>query len=323
MPGEDDRERNAKMTPQRATAVLVIASALMVMSPADLIRVNAQVVDGERIAFRSNRAGNFEIYSMNADGSGVTRLTNHSAVDTDPAWSPDGQRIAFTSGRDNNADIYVMNTDGSGLTRLTNHPAADVTPAWSPDGQRIAFVSDRYVTPWGIRVFGIYVMNADGSNVTAPIPPAGDFSPAWSPDGQKISFQSLRDGAQVYPTDDIWVMNVDGAAVTRLTNRDGFDGLAVWSPDGTQIAFNSGGSSGSGIYVMNVDGSGKRFVTAGGRPAWSADGSRIAFDDTRDGGPCCTDGVYNVEVYSVNVDGSGVRRLTVHAAYDQGPTWSR
>src|SRR5437016_2932368 len=88
----------------------------------------------EQMPFTSTRDGNFEIYAMNADGTGVTRLTNHPAADAKPSWSPDGTKIAFTSNRDGNFEIYAMNTDGTGVTRLTNHAAADISPAWSPNG---------------------------------------------------------------------------------------------------------------------------------------------------------------------------------------------
>src|SRR5258705_13537728 len=71
---------------------------------------------------------------MNADGSGVTRLTDTPAADGDPAWSPDGTRLAFTSTRDGNSEIYVMNADGSGVTRLTSDPNRDGQPAWCATG---------------------------------------------------------------------------------------------------------------------------------------------------------------------------------------------
>ncbi len=85
-----------------------------------------------RIAFLSERDGNGEIYVMNADGSGLTRLTNNPASDLSPDWSPDSKRIAFTSTRDGNFEIYVMNADGSAQTPLTNNVADDFAPAWSP-----------------------------------------------------------------------------------------------------------------------------------------------------------------------------------------------
>ena len=85
---------------------------------------------GQRIAFSSSRDGNAEIYVMNANGSGQTRLTTHPASDITPAWSPHETKIAFASDRDGNFEIYVMNADGSGQTRLTTHPATDVSPDW-------------------------------------------------------------------------------------------------------------------------------------------------------------------------------------------------
>ena len=76
---------------------------------------------------------------MNADGSEKKRLTNDSADNLSPCWSPDGKKIAFVSHRDWNYDIFVMNTDGSEMKRLTNNPAYDGYPRWSPDGEKDSF----------------------------------------------------------------------------------------------------------------------------------------------------------------------------------------
>ena len=131
---------------------------------------------GNRIAFVSDRDGNFEIYMMNADGSNQTRLTNNPAEDGMPAWSPDGSCLAFNSDRDGNFEIYVMDADGSNQTRLTNDPGWDTMPAWSPDGSCLAFNSDRDGKS------EIYVMDADGSNQrNLTNNPAWDGDPAWSP----------------------------------------------------------------------------------------------------------------------------------------------
>ncbi len=127
--------------------------------------------DGRKIVFWSDRDGqdvrprNDELYVMNADGSGVRRLTRNPAQDLFPAWSPDGEKIAFASARDGNGEIYVMRADGSGVRRLTHAAVADDSfgpkATWSPDGTRIAFDSYRSV-PSGAR-FEIYVINVDGS----------------------------------------------------------------------------------------------------------------------------------------------------------------
>ena len=260
------------------------------------------------IVFSSGSDGNGEIYAMNADGSGVTRLTNNSAGDWTPSWSPDGRRIAFNSNRSGNYEIYVMNADGSGVARLTNNSADAWTPSWSPDGRRIAFNSNRSGN------YEIYVMNADGSGVTRLTNnSAADWTPSWSPDGRRIAFASERSG-----NFEIYAMNADGSGVTRLANRpNNDDHRPRWSHDGRKIAFYSyHGDNNREIYVMNADGSGVARLTNNSAhdatPSWSPDGRRIAFSSDRSG---------NFEIYAMNVDGSGVTRLTNNSAADWNPSW--
>ncbi|HEU4698407.1 MAG TPA: Ig-like domain-containing protein [Gemmatimonadales bacterium] len=200
---------------------------------------------------------------VDVDGNLLTSLTDATAYNGYPSWSPDGSRLAFQTDRDGNSEIYVMNADGSGLVRLTDDPAMDQHPAWSPDGSRIAFTTDRDGS------WEIYVMNADGSGVVRLTRNTSiDAQPAWSPDGSRIAFQSQRDG-----NSEIYVMDADGANPVRLTNDPAYDLGPAWSPDGSRIAFQRGGNP----YVMNADGSGAAQIAfGGGGPAWSPDGSRLA-----------------------------------------------
>jgi Tol biopolymer transport system component len=260
-----------------------------------------------RIAFQSLRNGNDDIYVMNADGSGLTRLTEDPGADWDPNWSPDGKRIAFASNRDGNWEIYVMNADGTGQANLTNHAAQeDMYLDWSPDGTRIVFYSNRD------NKRDIYVMNADGSGVTQLTSDPGlDYYPNWSPDGRRIAFTSDRDGNQ-----EIYLMNVDGSGVTRLTNDPADDWLPAWSPDGKRIAFNSSRDGNQEIYAMSADGSDVVRLTSNGADdyaaAWSPDGMCIAFHSYRD-----SDG----EIYVMNADGTGQTNLTQNPARDTSPDW--
>jgi hypothetical protein len=259
-----------------------------------------------KIAFRSDRDGNTEIYAMNADGTGQTNLTNNSAGEEDPALSPDGSKIVFVSNRDGNQEIYLMNADGTGQTRLTNNSADDVDPAFSPDGGKIAFRSARDGNA------EIYVMNVDGSSQTRLTNNvAGDAEPAFSPDGGKIVFRSDRDG-----NTEVYVMNADGFAQTRLTNDGAIDKEPSFSPDGSKIVFSSDRDGNQEIYAMDANGTNVTRLTNDGatdkEASFSPDGSKIVFSSGRDG---------NDEIYVMNANGASVTRLINNPACDNMPSW--
>jgi Tol biopolymer transport system component len=86
--------------------------------------------DGSQIAFVSNRDGNSEIYVMNSDGTGLTRLTDNPDDDVNPRWSPDGSMIAFWTNRNGDSEIYVMNADGTGQVNVTRDARLDEEHAW-------------------------------------------------------------------------------------------------------------------------------------------------------------------------------------------------
>jgi Tol biopolymer transport system component len=313
-------------------AFLFAISAILLLPSLSVMQINQSAWAGTfpgpngQIAFSSNRDGNFEIYSMNDDGSDVTRLTDNDANDFDPSWSPDGEKIAFVSFRDdsNNMEIYVMNADGSDQTRLTdNDDALDREPSWSPDGEKIVFASNRDGN------YEIYTMNADGSDQTrlTDNDDALDREPSWSPDGEKIAFVSDRDstgeGDEVGDVNAIYSLDADdGSDVTRLTDTDvPLDSHPTWSPDGDRIAFVSFRDGNNEIYSLDADdGSDVTRLTDDARndlyPTWSPDGEKIAFVSDRD-----STGEGD-EIYSLDADdGSDVTRLTDNDADDREPDW--
>ena len=280
---------------------------------------------------------------MNADGTGRIQLTDDETDSTEPVWHPDGDKIAFSSYRDRVSGIDVVNADGSGRVRL----ADGFRPAWSPNGSLIAFSSVDGDSS------NIYVMNADGSGRRQVIQDE-DYAeePTWSPDGNKIAFTLYRsDGSHVY------VVDLDGSNRTRISDGPGHHTGPVWSPDGTRIAYatydltnnssgdylvNADGSSTpcksrpapcAGIYIGDADGS-EPIMLHRAQPfyepcayvralAWSPDGNRIAFDaGTLRSAYGCNNGYVRAEIKMINVDGSGLRRLTQGADWNSNPTWN-
>jgi Tol biopolymer transport system component len=229
---------------------------LAVMSPAVVLAAPARAsfagLVGDNIAFHSNRDGDTDIYTtIPGNPTIATKLTNNTARDEHPRWSPDGKKIVFDSTRDGNLEIYTMNADGTSQTRITNNAAFDEYPNWSPDGTKIVFDSSRDGDTHG----EIYTMNADGTGVTRLTnDPGFDFYSGFSPDGTKITWQSSRNANQY----DIFSMNADGTAQTNLTNTTSSQDINPnWSPDGTRIAFSSNSSGNYDIYMMNPDGTGR------------------------------------------------------------------
>jgi WD40-like Beta Propeller Repeat len=146
-----------------------------------------------RIVFVSNRDGNNEIYTCNADGSNITRLTYDAALDGDPVWSPDGTRVAFIKNMiDGWGNLYIMNADGSNVIQKTFTGDAR-NPAWSPDGTKIAFTDDiDEANNTGIT--RILIMNLANGAISTLFNAIGSTvapTPAWSLDGTKIAFDVI------------------------------------------------------------------------------------------------------------------------------------
>lgn len=318
---------------KRAFAIITIAGLIAVLLAAALggsppRALAAFPAPQGKVTFESNQDGAWQVFTINADGSGQANITNgvkyvkwptSNANNFAAAWSADGTRVAFISDRDYDGngsvdfEIYIMNADGTGLKRLTYGGVglSGNRPTWSPDGTKIAFTLQRSNSSGQISS-EINVMNLDGTALTNLTQgQAADSQPNWSPDGTRIVFSS-DPGNEDHG---IYVMNVDGSNRTRLS--PGVD--PDWSPDGSQIVFSGYGGYG-GICVINNNGSGLRQLSSNGyNPAWSPDGFKIAFERFRlDTGAAMGDGA---EIYLMNVDGSGLVKLTNNSADNRTNEW--
>ena len=202
--------------------------------------------DGTKILYTSKESGNYDVYIMNADGTGEIRLTTYSGIDIAGCWYPN--RIAFTSTRSGNYDIFMMREDGTNIQQLTFNPSKEGSPDFSPDGEKIVFVSDRDGN------YDIFVMNADGSHVQQLTKTSEDESfPRFSPDGKRIVF--VRKNFRIT---DIVVMDADGSNEEVVYDFCNYDGIriATMAPrfpiwiSNERIAF----TVMTDIYVVDIDG---------------------------------------------------------------------
>jgi TolB protein len=244
-------------------------------------------------------------------------------------------RIALAIERGSLSSLYTVRPNGSGLRRLTVPPTrqdlgGDSGPVWSADGRSIVF--ERNLPYWGDDRFRLAVVPAAGGIARRLTSGPYDAMPTLSPDGRRIAFVRLT---RSLPDATVSLYTIDrlGRHATQLLS-DGLDISPAWSPDGKTIAFSrlAGPSlpiEESTLYLADADGSNVRRLgdvpVRGVSPAWSPDGRKLAFVSFADhnGTICPADSCPSSgEIYRVNPDGTGLRRLTATRADDEHPSWS-
>jgi TolB protein len=250
-------------------------------------------------------------------GSSVTGATG------DATTTPSNGDLLYAKRVDDGWSLFTLDPE-TGAERQITHGYRDYGSDWSPDGRQVVYDSE---TRDGHE--GIWVANADGSDAREVVQDGS--VPEWSPDGTQIVFARAEPGRTVQLSDGVaatpsylYVMRADGTDVRRLTEGDFSDYSPVWSPDGTQIAFERLGREQSGLFVMRVDGSDVRQLASGleifSAPAWGSNGEiAIAVNGTKDGAPG--------GIVLVAADGSGTLQMVPGSEVDypdyvSDPTWS-
>jgi uncharacterized repeat protein (TIGR01451 family) len=224
--------------------------------------------DGNKIAFDSNGGSGFErqLYTMFADGTGVTQITFHPGGGSnsrgDPAWSPAGDKLVFV--QQHGPFVATINPDGTGETTIFFGDDL-FDPEWSPDGTKIAFTNEFT----GACAYGIATIDPDGSELFAVTQCAGEWQigqlPSWSPDGTRIAFSSDEGCAFCGPYH-LSKIDRDGTDRVLLTGVEAYE--PAWSPDGSKIAYATSHPTLGRVKVVNEDGTNIVDLTDGGQPDW-------------------------------------------------------
>ncbi len=195
---------------------------------------------GERIAFVSDRSGQWDVWVVDVNGRNPTQVTHNPAAELHPSWSPDGKRLAYcrVNSRDNLGELWVVELANPGIKRLIGE---GLFPEWSPDGHKIAYQRSR---ARGDRWFSIWTLDVSNDEVLYPTEIASRhdaalISPVWSPDGTQIAFSTVMPKVQGSEPringggrSDIGIVDADGRGLQYLTDGRGDNYSPAWSVDG-------------------------------------------------------------------------------------------
>jgi TolB protein len=266
-----------------------------------------------RVAFLSDRDGNDELYLMDYDGAGQTRLTFNAVTDYSPALSPDGKMVAYTSYQNLTAGMYILQIY-EGRRIPVSLKGGNFSPAWSADGKKLAFSSSMDGNQ------EIYVAETDEAALKRgsfrikrlTFNNSIDTSPTWSPTGRQLAFVSDRGG-----TPQIYTMDAEGSNVQRVSfGGSNWHDAPAWSPAGDRIVYVARVDEIFDLYVLDLMSKRISKLTESNArnesPSWSPDGRHILFTSNMKGG---------IQIFTVDYDGANVRQLTTKGQ-NKFPAWT-
>jgi TolB protein len=260
-----------------------------------------------KIAFVMKQGRFSNIYTINFDGSDLTKVTNYNSVTLSPRWSPDGHTIGFTSYKDGNPDLYFRRLEDYSTRKISDFRGLNLLGGWSPDGRKMLLTLSKDGNE------EIYERNLDSGQLNRLTREFSiDVSPVWSPDGRRIAFVSNRSGSP-----QIFVMDSDGARVRRLTFEGGYNTSPAWSPNVNRIAYE--GRKGGLFMIFTIGEDGSKSVQIGPQtgdnesPSWSPDGRYLAFSQRGRGAG---------KIYIMNANGTNIRILYENPFGCMSPAWS-
>jgi len=285
--------------------------------PTSLPSSTTTIAPGD-LAFDSDRSGNFELYAMAADGTGVRALTNDPRYDSWwPRISPDRRTIVFTRTPKGTHDrdytqvsVWAVAADGSNPVELRPRGldgwSQQGHPEWSPDGRQLVLFGGNRTSPQ------IYITDREGQHPRAITDrPGSNLDPTFAPDGRTVYFVGCPGAICTGGSQEIYRVGVDGGEAERLTNDDLRDQDPYPSPDGTKVAWLTqveGGLIGVwDVRVGDADGRNPRLLAGDkgitSRPVWSADSKTLYVHRIPPGGT-------SFQLYAADVDGGPLRPLT-------------